>query len=211
MLRPVEMSRVVVAGSNKVIEPVIEKLHELNLLHVVNYSGGDESFEMGKPVGKSSEYAEQLIKLRSIERYLEITDKMPDKQFSTDQVISQMGGVLGNIGDEVIATAERISEIDNEVKIKQDQAKSLKPLAALPVNLELLYGYDSLAAFVGTVSSPVEADVSKVSYVNEVFSAGSGAATAVAVFVPVEKAGEVSAALSEHGFSEISVPRGLSG
>ncbi|MDF0590581.1 V-type ATP synthase subunit I [Candidatus Methanocrinis natronophilus] len=205
------MSRVVVAGSNKVIEPVIEKLHELNLLHVVNYSGDDESFGMGKPVGKSSEYAEQLIKLRSIERYLEITDKMPDKQFSTDQVISQMGGVLGSIGDEVIATAERISEIDNEVKIKQDQAKSLKPLAALPLNLELLYGYDSLAAFVGTVSSPVEADVSKVSYVNEVFSAGSAAATAVAVFVPGEKAGEVSAILSEHGFSEISVPRGLTG
>jgi len=88
MLRPVQMSRVVVAGSNKVIEPVIEKLHELNLLHVVNYSGADESFEMGKPVGKSSEYAEQLIKLRSIERYLDITDKMPDKQFSEDQVVS---------------------------------------------------------------------------------------------------------------------------
>jgi V/A-type H+-transporting ATPase subunit I len=81
MLRPVEMSRVVVAGSNKVIEPVIEKLHDLNLLHLVNYSGADESFEMGKPIGKASEYAEQLIKLRSIERYLGISDKMPDKQF----------------------------------------------------------------------------------------------------------------------------------
>ena len=211
MLRPVEMSRVVVAGSNKVIEPVIEKLHELNLLHVVNYSGADESFEMGKPVGKSSEYAEQLIKLRSIERYLEITDKMPDKQFSEDQVVSQMGGILGSVGDGVLAPAQRIGEIDKEVKIKQQKAQNHKTQAALPVDLELLYGYNSLAAFVGTVTSPVEADVSKVSYVNEVFSAGSGGATSVAVFVPVEKAGDVSAVLAEHGFSEISVPRGPTG
>ncbi|MGC9514101.1 V-type ATP synthase subunit I [Methanocrinis sp.] len=211
MLRPVEMCRVVVAGSNKVIEPVIEKLHELNLLHVVNYSGADESFEMGKPLGTASEYAEQLIKLRSIERYLDISDKMPDKQFPESQVLSQMDGILGNLGDEVIATAERIAEIDNEVKVKQDQVKSLKPLAGLPLDLELLYGYSSLAPFVGTVASPVEADVSKVSFVNEVFTASSGGSNAVAVFVPAEKAGEVSGVLSEHGFSEISVPRKVSG
>jgi len=211
MLRPVEMSRVVVAGSNKVIEPVIEKLHELNLLHVVNYSGADDAFEMGKPLRTASEYAEQLIKLRSVERYLEIRDKMPDKQFPESQVLSQMDGILGSVGDDVIATAERIAEIDNEVKIKQDQAKALKPLAGLTVNLELLYGYNSLAAFVGTVASPVEADVSKVSYVNEVFTASTGKTNAVAVFVPVEKAGEVSGVLSEHGFSEISVPRGPTG
>ena len=211
MLRPVEMSRVVVAGSNKVVEPIIEKLHELNLLHLVNYSGADESFEMGKSLEKASLYAEQLIKLRSIERYLDISDKMPDKQFPESQVLSQMDGILGSVGDDVIATAERIAEIDNEIKVKQDQAKSLKPLAGLPLDLELLYGYDSLAAFVGTVASPVEADVSKVSYVNEVFSSTSGGTNAVAVFVPVEKAGDVLAVLSEHGFSEVSVPRGLAG
>ncbi|MCR3883706.1 MAG: V-type ATP synthase subunit I, partial [Methanothrix sp.] len=211
MLRPVEMSRVVVAGSNKVVEPIIEKLHEMNLLHLVNYSGADESFEMGKSLEKASLYAEQLIKLRSIERYLDISDKMPDKQFPESQVLSQMDGILGSVGDDVIATAERIAEIDNEIKVKQDQAKSLKPLAGLPLDLELLYGYDSLAAFVGTVASPVEADVSKVSYVNEVFSSTSGGTNAVAVFVPVEKAGDVSAVLSEHGFSEVSVPRGLTG
>jgi len=211
MLRPVEMSRVVVAGSNKVIEPVIEKLHELNLLHLVNYSGADDAFEMGKPLGTASEYAEQLIKLRSIERYLDISDKMPDKQFPESQVLSQMDGILGTVGDDVIATAERIAEIDNEVKIKQDQAKALKPLAGLPLDLELLYGYKSLAAFVGTVASPVEADVSKVSYVNEVFTASTGKTNAVAVFVPVDKAGEASGVLAEHGFSEISVPRGPTG
>ena len=208
MLRPVEMCRVVLAGSNNVIEPVIEKLYELNLLHLVNYSGADEDFGMGKPLSKSAEYSEQLIRLRSIERYLEITDKMPDRQFSESEVLSQMDNVLGGLGDDVISTAERVSQIDNDIKVKQDQAASLAPLSALPVPLELLHGYESLAAFVGTVTSPVEDDVSKISYVNEVFASGSNA---VAVFAPVDKAGEVSGALSEHGFSEISIPKDLTG
>jgi V/A-type H+-transporting ATPase subunit I len=211
MLRPVQMSRVVVAGSNNVIEPVIEKLHELNLLHIVNYSGTEEEFEMGKPIGKSAEYSEQIIKLRSIERYLEITDKMPDRQFTESEILSQMDNVLDDVGADVIATAERIAQIENDVKVKQDQAAALKPLSGLPIPLELLRGYESLAVFVGTVVSPVEADVSKVSYVNEVFSTSSGGVNAVAVFVPVDKAGEVSGILAEHGFSEISTPEGLTG
>jgi len=208
MLRPVEMCRVVLAGSNNVIEPVIEKLYESNLLHLVNYSGADEAFQMGKPLEKSAEFSENLIKLRSVERYLEISDKMPDRQFAESEVLSQMDNILGGFGDDVIATAERISEIDNDVKVKRDQTASLGPLSALPISLELLSGYESLAVFVGTVASPVETDVSKVSHSNEVFTGGSNA---VAVFVPVDKSSEVSEVLSEHGFSEISVPSGLTG
>ncbi|MHC1631580.1 MAG: V-type ATP synthase subunit I, partial [Methanotrichaceae archaeon] len=211
MLRPVQMSRVVVAGSNSVIEPVVEKLHELNLLHIVNYSGTDEAFEIGKSIGKSQEFSEQIIKLRSIERYLDITTKVPDKQFAESQIISQMDDILDRIGDDVIATFERISVIENDVKVKQDQITALKPLSELPIPLELLHDYESLATFVGTVTTPVGTDISKVSYVNEVFSASSGGVNIVAAFVPVDKAGETSGILAEHEFSEISIPSALTG
>ncbi|NTW17787.1 MAG: hypothetical protein HGA41_10090, partial [Syntrophaceae bacterium] len=53
MLRPVKMSRVVVAGSKDVISPVVEKLHELRLLHIVNYNGSQKGFDLGKPIGKA--------------------------------------------------------------------------------------------------------------------------------------------------------------
>ncbi len=207
MLKPVQMSRVVVAGSKNVIEPIIEKLHELSLLHIVSYSGTEDVFGMGKSLESAHGISEQLIKLRSIERYLDITDKMPDRVFTESEVISQMGDILDRIGADVIATYERIAEIENDVKIKQDQISAMKPLSALPVPLELLSGYESLATFVGTVDSPVESDVTRVSSANEVFSAGD----AVAVFVPVDKTSEVSDVLAEHGFSEISLPKDISG
>ena len=207
MLKPVKMSRVVVAGSKDVISPVVEKLHELRLLHIVNYNGSQPQFEMGKPIGKAKEYSEDLIKLRSVTRYLDLNKKTPDKTFSESQILSDMGNLINNVGDDVTATYERITAIDAEVKSKQDQVKALTPLAVLPLPLEAYYGYDSLATFVGTAASAVDADVARVSPVNEIYTGSAKNATFVAVFVPAEKASEVSAVLSEHGFSETSVPR----
>ncbi|MHB8117254.1 MAG: V-type ATP synthase subunit I [Methanothrix sp.] len=207
MLRPVKMSRVVVAGSKNVISPVVEKLHELRLLHIVNYNGSQPQFEMGKPIGKAKEYSEDLIKLRSVTRYLNLNKKFPDKTYPESQILSEMDNLLNNVGADVTATYERIVAIDAEVKSKQDQIKALTPLAVLPLPLEAYYGYDSLATFVGKATTPVDADVARVSPVNEIYTGSAKNATFVAVFVPAEKASEVSSVLSEHGFSETSVPR----
>ena len=179
----------------------------MHLLHIVNYNGSEPSFELGKPIGKAREYSENLIKLRSITRYLNLKNKAPDKTFPESQILSEMDNLLNNVGADITAMYERITAIDAEIKSKRDQIKSLTPLAVLPLPLEAYYGYDSLATFVGTVATPVDADVARVSPVNEIYSGSAKNATFVAVFVPVEKASEVSSVLSEHGFSEISVPR----
>jgi V/A-type H+-transporting ATPase subunit I len=207
MLRPVKMSRVVVAGSKDVISPVIEKLHELRLLHIVNYNGSQPEFGLGKPIGKAKEYSEDLIKLRSFARYLDIKSKAPEKTYPEAQVLSEKDNLLNNVGADVSSTYERITAIEAEVKSKQDQITTLRPLAVLPLPLESYYGYDSLAVFVGRVATPVDADVARVSPANDVYSGSTKNATIVAVFVPIEKAGEVSSVLSEHGFAEMSVPR----
>src|SRR4030042_7084815 len=98
MLRPVKMSRVVVAGSKDVISPVVEKLHELRLLHIVNYNGSQKGFEMGKPIGKAKDYSENLIKLRSVTRYLDIKSKAPEKTYPESQVLSEMDNLLKHAG-----------------------------------------------------------------------------------------------------------------
>lgn len=195
------------AGSKDVISPVVEKLHELRLLHIVNYNGNQPEFELGKPIGKAKEYSEDLIKLRSATRYLDIKNKAPDKTYPESQVLSEMDNLLNNVGAEVTATFERITAIEAEVKSKQDQVKALTPLSVLPLPLDAYYGYDSLATFVGTAATPVDADVARVSPVNEIYTGTAKNATLVAIFVPADKAGDVSAVLSEHGFSETSVPK----
>jgi V/A-type H+-transporting ATPase subunit I len=110
--------------------PVVEKLHELRLLHIVNYNSSMPEFELGKPLGKGKEFSEDLIKLRSMARYLEIKSKAPEVTYPESQVVSQMDDLLNNVGAEVNSTFERITEIETEVKSKQDQIKVLRPLAA---------------------------------------------------------------------------------
>jgi V/A-type H+-transporting ATPase subunit I len=164
-------------------------------------------FELGKPLGKGKEFSEDLIKLRSMARYLDIKSKAPEVTYPESQVVSQMDDLLNNVGAEVNSTFERITEIETEVKSKQDQIKVLRPLVALPLPLEAYHGYDSLAVFVGSVASAVDADVAKVSSVSEVYSASSKNANIAAVFVPADKEEEVSSVLAEHGFTEMSVPK----
>ena len=177
------------------------------MLHIVSYNGNQPEFELGKPIGKAKEYSEDLIKLRSATRYLDIKNKAPDKTYPESQVLSEMDNLLNNVGAEVTATFERITAIEAEVKSKQDQIKALTPLSVLPLPLDAYYGYDSLATFVGTAATPVDADVARVSPVNEIYTGTAKNATLVAIFVPADKAGDVSAVLSEHGFSETSVPK----
>jgi V/A-type H+-transporting ATPase subunit I len=207
MLRPVQMSRVVVAGSKDVMEPVIEKMHELNLLHVVNYSGNNNAFEMGKTIGRGKEFSEKLIKLRSVSRYLDIKSKAPDYRFTESDIQSKLDNLLGSVADDVTTTFERIAAIEAEVKVKGDQINALKPLSVLPIPLDLFYGYESLSVSVGSVATTVDADVAKVSPNSEVFSGSAKNATVIAVFSPVEKAADVANVLAEHGFTEISVPK----
>ena len=177
------------------------------MLHIVNYNGNQPEFELGKPIGKAKEYSEDLIKLRSATRYLDIKNKAPEKTYPESQVLSEMDNLLNNVGAEVTATFERITAIEAEIKSKQDQIKSLTPLSVLPLPLDAYHGYDSLAIFVGTAATPVDADVARVSPVNEIYTGTAKNATLVSIFVPADKAGDVSAVLSEHGFSEISVPK----
>lgn len=177
------------------------------MLHIVNYNGNQPEFGLGRSIGKAKEYSENLIKLRSVTRHLNLKNKAPDKTYPESQVLSEMDNLLNNVGGDITATFERITAIEAEVKSKQDQIRALTPLSVLPLPLDAYHGYDSLATFVGTAVTPVDADVAKVSPVNEIYTGTAKNATLVAIFVPADKAGDVSAVLSEHGFSELSVPK----
>src|SRR3989442_12255068 len=72
MLRPEPMSRVLVVGPKDQLEPVIETLHRLRLVHLVDHRGEDEAITIGRPLPKASEISDQLVKLRSIARILKV-------------------------------------------------------------------------------------------------------------------------------------------
>ena len=80
MLEPQKMDRVLIVGTKDVMETTINKLHELNLLHVEDYVEEEAYFHMGKPLKAATPLSEKLLKLRSIKSYLGTKEVIPEKE-----------------------------------------------------------------------------------------------------------------------------------
>ena len=74
MLRPEKMCRVSVTGSKRVMEPVIEAIHDLEMLHVTEYDGSWDGFEPGNPAEGADEASDQLLTVRALESILDVDD-----------------------------------------------------------------------------------------------------------------------------------------
>src|SRR3990170_8174702 len=79
MLRPEAMNRVLVVGPRDQLEPVIESLHRLRLVHLDDHRGEDDVFSIGKPLSRAAEVSENLIRLRSIANLLKLEEAEPGK------------------------------------------------------------------------------------------------------------------------------------
>ena len=65
MLRPNQMSSVLIAGPKNIQEDIIKELHDLKVLHIVDYSKNDQA-DIGTPLESASKLSETLVKIRSL-------------------------------------------------------------------------------------------------------------------------------------------------
>ena len=70
MLKPKQMSRLLIAASRDQMAPVIAELYRHNLFHIEEYvdagAEGYEGFKIGTPLSGASEKSADLIKIRAI-------------------------------------------------------------------------------------------------------------------------------------------------
>jgi vacuolar-type H+-ATPase subunit I/STV1 len=94
MLRPEEMTRVVVVGSIDSLDATIECLYELGAMHLIDFTKQDEEFRIGQPLSKASEASQKLLKLRSMIRTLEIEEHKPGERLSIESINKEMEQAL---------------------------------------------------------------------------------------------------------------------
>ena len=70
MLKPKQMSRLLIAASRDQMAPVIAELYRHNLFHIEDYvdagAEGYEGFKIGTPLSGASEKSADLVKIRAI-------------------------------------------------------------------------------------------------------------------------------------------------
>jgi len=154
MLRPEQMSKVSVTGSQRVQGDVIETIHDLNLVHLSDYDGDIEGFDNGNPLEGADDASEKLVTVRSLESMLDVSeaDAGPTR-IVTDEALETE---LEEIRVQVNELDDRRNELESELRDLDERIDAVEPFADLGVDLDLLSGYDSLQVAVG------EADADEV-------------------------------------------------
>ena len=147
MLRPERMSKVSVAGSNGVIEPVIEAIYDLELVHLSEYEGQIEGFDTGTPLSGAESAADRLVTVRSLKSMLSIEEETPDQRRILDR--DTVPERLEEIRTEVTDLDDRRSEVKSDLSSVEDDLSAVQSFVDLGIDLDLLGGYDSLAVRVG--------------------------------------------------------------
>jgi V/A-type H+-transporting ATPase subunit I len=204
MLRPERMSRISVTGAKRVMDDVIETVHDLQLLHVTEYDGSWDGFEPGDPVEGADEASQKLVTVRALKATLGITgeDVGPSNQIITDEALDEE---LEEIRQEVNELDDRRDDLRSELREVEEDIDTMEPFVELGIDLDLLRGYDSLAVQVGegdtdsVTTALADSDVDAY----EVFT-GDGT---VAVFAYTDE-GTVQDTLVNATFTAIEVPDG---
>jgi V/A-type H+-transporting ATPase subunit I len=202
MLEPQRMDRVLIIGTKDVMEPTINTLHDLSLLHIEDYVEEDEYFHIGKPLTKATSLSEKLLKLRSIKSYLGTKD-LPPLKVSRDYVLKELEANLASLEQAVTERTTEKSSLESSIKELNRRAELLAPYEALGLPLELLRGYETVTVFTGTAPGDIEPTVKGITSDYELFSAPYGKSTIIALFVPKDVSGKVSETLMKSGYTEI--------
>ena len=200
MLRPERMTRAIIAGPRDDLSKSIEILHELRLIHIIDYHGEDDTFRIGAPLPPAAEMSDNLVKLRSIANIL--AAKAPPKEKERVD--------LGELRQKILNLELNLTEEDEARKKAEALVSDLKrridelrPFAELGLTLDSYRGYESVAVIVGRFQGDAT-ELERTIPTAEVFVA----ANIVATFVPKALSEKAMSTLSRIGFTQFEIPSG---
>ncbi|WP_436908534.1 V-type ATP synthase subunit I [Halosimplex marinum] len=201
MLRPKRMSKLSVTGSKAVMDDVIETVHDLHLVHFTDYDGRWEGFDNGDPMEGGDEASEMLVTVRSLKSILgvEPEDAGPSR-IVTDETLETE---LEEVRVEANELDDERTDLESELREVEEELDAMDPFATLGIDLDLLWGYDSLSVAVGEGDADsVERALADLDAATETFAEGG----VVAAFAHTDE-DALQSALVEADFTAVEVPR----
>ena len=207
MLKPRQMSRLLIAGSRDQMAPVIAELYRHNLFHIEEYidSGaeGYEGFKIGTPLSGAGEKSADLIKIRAITNAISLSADDVDKKpsCSMDELQTKIERELPLLEREVEELTVRRSKLDTREKELEQKITELTPFADIPVDLNLYHGYKRFTAIAGYLSREVILNVPHEMHVSK-----REGKNFIVVVYPAERRSDLEKTLQEAGFQPVPIP-----
>ena len=207
MLKPEQMSRLLIVASKDQMTPVITELYRHNLFHIEDFveSGakGYEGFKIGTPLSGATEASGDLVKIRAIQNTFSIrSDDFEVKERQKQSGLQgQIERELPAIEQEVEGLTVKRSKLETKIKEYEQKVAELTPFIGIPGDLDLYSGYSRLNVFAGYVAKEVSLSVP-----NEIFLKKGKAGNFIIVVAPVEHRNVVEGALQESGYQAVTIP-----
>jgi len=207
MLKPKQMSRLLIAASRDQMAPIIAELYRHNLFHIEEYvdagAEGYEGFKIGTPLSGASEKSADLIKIRAITNAVSLSADDVDKKpsCSMDELQTKIERELPLLEREVEELTVRRSKLDAREKELEQKITELTPFADIPVDLNLYHGYKRFTAIAGYLSREVVLTVPHEMHVSK-----REGKNFIVVVYPTERKSEVEKTLQEAGFQSVPIP-----
>lgn len=220
MFKPESMSKITVIGTKEMMPLVIEEIHKLKAIHIIEHTKTDD-LDICTPLEQANVLSEILIKIRSICSYLKIDlnkkiDQKMLEEYSkhrTDRMHHyKLGGTTKELYLKVVERLERIQEIDNKISEMSEFSKLLKILDPLHLSFDDYFGYRNLSVIIGALkdsSTDVKTAIKGVTRKFQLFEGIYGTQKIIAVFAEKDARTAVVEAISRNGFSEMQIPEKL--
>ncbi len=207
MLKPKQMSRVMLVGHKDYLEPTIEVMHDMHVVHIEEYTEEDY-FGIGKPLAGADHDSRMLLKLRSMANFLGIKKPYLEPT-SAEKISSELEGKLDELESVVSEKLKRKSEIEANIKDAETNIHEVRVFSGIPLNFNLCRGYETLHVFAGTIKkgAEIEANLNRVTTDYQLYVGTTGT---IVLFVPAKYTDEVVELLNNALFNEIVIPE-LSG
>jgi V/A-type H+-transporting ATPase subunit I len=207
MLLPEPMSKILVVGTKDRLPASIELLYGLENVHVVDFSPDEEGFTLGSPLPAASDASHKLLKLRSMEKDLEVDENKFKEKVPISKIAPTIDSSIEQIETEMQGTIA--SKTAKQTRLSEAQSKKalLEPFRSIDLDLSLYRGYQNVDVIAGHVHSDPEAQLNEaLGGEMELFT--NSDRTFIVAFVPVAKADEAQRVLAQSGFTEVPVPEG---
>ena len=207
MLKPEQMSRLLIVASKDQMAPVISELYRHHLFHIEDFveagAQGYEGFKIGTPLSGASEASGDLVKIRVIQNAFSISseDFEVKERHNQSAIQGLIERELPAIEQEVEELTGKRSKLDTKAREYEQKIAEISPFIGAPGDLDLYRGYSNFVVFAGYVAKEVS-----ISVPHEMFFAKGKGKHFMVVIVPVEQRNVVEGTLQEAGYQAVTIP-----
>ncbi|MCP1714457.1 V/A-type H+-transporting ATPase subunit I [Methanocalculus alkaliphilus] len=207
MLQPKTMTRLLIVGSKEQMSSAVTELYRHHVFHITDYTDqGKEGFEgvrIGQPMAGATELSTDLIKIRSIENTFGLTPDdyigAPRRPAASIREIIERD--LPKLEEKVSNLTAQRSSAEARIRVNEQRIAELEPFSAIPLELGLYSGYDSISVIAGRVSRDIEIPVPHEKFFTPARSGGT-----MVIFFKNESRSAVEEALGNADFQQVPIP-----